>query len=131
MCNRKLILAIGLFAIGILSSTTTLLAGELWISTKGNDWNDGTRHSPKATLTSALRQAREWRRTGDSRVQGGITIYLEGGTYSLYEPVFIRPEDSGTVDSPTVIRSVEGEEAVMSGGVHINNWKRQDRKSVV
>ena len=40
-----------------------LLAGEIWISPKGSDFNDGTRQSPKATLTSALRQAREWRRT--------------------------------------------------------------------
>ena len=27
-----------------------LLAGEIWISPKGNDFNDGTRQSPKATL---------------------------------------------------------------------------------
>ena len=36
-----------------------LSAGEIWISPQGNDFNDGTRPSPKATLTSALRQARE------------------------------------------------------------------------
>ena len=60
--------------------------GEIWISPKGSDFNDGTRQSPKATLTSALRQAREWRRTEDNRIQGGITIYMEGGTYAFYEP---------------------------------------------
>ena len=43
-------------------------AGDIWVSPRGNDQNDGTRQSPKATLTSALRQAREWRRTGDNRV---------------------------------------------------------------
>lgn len=64
-----------------------LLAGEIWISPKGSDFNDGTCQSPKATLTSALRQAREWRRTEDNRIQGGITIYMEGGTYAFYEPV--------------------------------------------
>ena len=52
-----------------------LLAGEIWISPKGSDFNDGTCQSPKATLTSALRQAREWRRTEDNRIQGGITIW--------------------------------------------------------
>lgn len=46
-----------------------LSAGEIWISPQGNDLNDGTRPSPKATLTSALRQAREWRRTDDERVR--------------------------------------------------------------
>ena len=104
-----------------------LLAGEIWISPKGSDFNDGTRQSPKATLTSALRQAREWRRTEDNRIQGGITIYVEGGTYAFYEPVFIRPEDSGTKESPTIIRSVGDEKVILSGGISINGWKKQGK----
>ena len=125
-----------LMAICILCSHW-LWSGEIWVSPKGNDFNDGTRQSPKATLTAALRQAREWRRTGDDRVQGGITVYMEGGTYALYEPVFIRPEDSGTKESPTVIRSavnektvirsVADEKVVLSGGVRIKNWKKQGK----
>ena len=104
-----------------------LLADEIWISPKGSDFNDGTRQSPKATLTSALRQAREWRRTEDNRIQGGITIYMEGGTYAFHEPVFIRPEDSGTKESPTIIRSVGDEKVVLSGGICINGWKKQGK----
>lgn len=104
-----------------------LLAGEIWISPKGSDFNDGTRQSPKATLTSALRQAREWRRTEDNRIQGGITIYMEGGTYAFHEPVFIRPEDSGTKESPTTIRSVGDEKVILSGGISINGWKKQGK----
>ena len=104
-----------------------LLADEIWISPKGSDFNDGTRQSPKATLTSALRQAREWRRTEDNRIQGGITIYMEGGTYAFYEPVFIRPEDSGTKESPTIIRSVGDEKVILSGGISINGWKKQGK----
>ena len=114
-----------------------LWSGEVWVSPKGNDFNDGTRESPKATLTAALRQAREWRRTGDDRMQGGITVYMEGGTYALYEPVFIRPEDSGTKESPTVIRSAVNEKTVtrsaadekvvLSGGIRIKNWKKQGK----
>ena len=119
---RKLFLT----AICILCSHW-LWSGEIWVSPKGNDFNDGTRQSPKATLTAALRQAREWRSTGDDRVQGGITVYMEGGTYALYEPVFIRQEDSGTKESPTVIRSVADEKVVLSGGVRIKNWKKQGK----
>lgn len=104
-----------------------LLADEIWISPKGSDFNDGTRQFPKATLTSALRQAREWRRTEDNRIQGGITIYMEGGTYAFHEPVFIRPEDSGTKESPTIIRSVGDEKVVLSGGICINGWKKQGK----
>lgn len=104
-----------------------LLAGEIWISPKGSDFNNGTRQSPKATLTSALRQAREWRRTEDNRIQGGITIYMEGGTYAFHEPVFIRPEDSGTKESPTIIRSVGDEKVILSGGISIKGWKKQGK----
>ena len=104
-----------------------LLADEIWISPKGSDFNDGTRQFPKATLTSALRQAREWRRTEDNRIQGGITIYMEGGTYAFHEPVFIRPEDSGTKESPTTIRSVGDEKVILSGGISINGWKKQGK----
>ena len=104
-----------------------LLAGEIWISPKGSDFNDGTCQSPKATLTSALRQAREWRRTEDNRIQGGITIYMEGGTYAFHEPVFIRPEDSGTKESPTIIRSVGDEKVILSGGISIKGWKKQGK----
>ena len=98
----------------LLAMSSTLMAGDIWVS-------------PKVTLTSALRQAREWRRTGDERAQGGINIYIEGGTYTFHEPVFIRPEDSGTEDSPTVIRSATGEKVVLSGGIRINGWKKQGK----
>jgi hypothetical protein len=123
---KKIMKKLFLTAICILCSHW-LLAGEIWISPKGSDFNDGTRQSPKATLTSALRQAREWRRTEDNRIQGGITIYMEGGTYAFHEPVFIRPEDSGTKESPTTIRSVGDEKVILSGGISINGWKKQGK----
>lgn len=114
-------------AITCILCSHLLSAGEIWISPEGNDFNEGTRQSPKATLTSALRQAREWRRIGDERIQGGITIYLKGGTYALYEPVFIRPEDSGTKESPTIIRPAADKKAVLSGGIRIDGWKKQGK----
>jgi hypothetical protein len=65
------------------------------------------------SLHNALRQAREWRRTGDNRCEGGITINVKAGRYYMSEPLFVRPEDSGTEDSPTVIRGEAG--AVICG----------------
>jgi hypothetical protein len=101
-----------------------LYAGEIWIAPNGNDLNLGTRESPKLTLNAALRQARELRRLNDPSVNGGIHIILAGGEYVLDEPVFIRPEDSGTAASPTIIENEPGAKPVISGGVAINNWKR-------
>lgn len=58
------------------------------------------------SLHDALRQAREWRRTNDPRCKGGITITLQKGRYYMNDPLFLRPEDSGTKESPLVIRGI-------------------------
>ena len=58
------------------------------------------------SIHDALRQAREWRRTNDPRCVGGITITLQEGRYYMSEPLFLRPEDSGTKESPLVIRGI-------------------------
>ena len=58
------------------------------------------------SIHDALRQAREWRRTNDPRCQGGITIIIEAGRYYMQEPLFLRPEDSGTKESPLTIRGI-------------------------
>ena len=63
---------------------------------------------PDGSLHDALRQAREWRRTNDHRCTGGIRIVLKGGRHVMSEPLFIRPEDSGTEDSPTLIVGTDG-----------------------
>lgn len=60
------------------------------------------------SLHEALRQAREWRRTNDARCQGGITILIKAGHYYMYEPLFLRPEDSGSQSSPLIIKGEEG-----------------------
>ncbi|MBR5062689.1 MAG: right-handed parallel beta-helix repeat-containing protein [Prevotella sp.] len=56
------------------------------------------------SIHDALRQAREWRRINDPRCLGGISIIIEAGRYYMNEPLFLRPEDSGTKESPLVIR---------------------------
>ena len=92
-------------------------AGEIWVSPSGNDTSDGTQTHPFATLNQALRQAREWRRLGMSnKCAGGIHIIMTEGIYPLYEPLLIRPEDSGTSLSPTIIESAPGADVTISGG---------------
>lgn len=110
--------------VGALVSLT-LQAGDIYLSPSGNDANAGTLLAPKATLNGALRQAREWRRLKSEEVKGGITIHLASGEYFMHEALFIRPEDSGTTESPTLIRC-EGE-AVVHGGVSLTNWKREGK----
>ena len=97
---------------------------DIYVSPSGKDMNDGTSSSPKATLSSALRQAREMRRLNAPGIENGINIILKGGTYEQYEPLYVRPEDSGTPQSPTTICAASGEKVIVSGGMKISNWKK-------
>ena len=72
--------------------------------------------TPDSSLADAVRKAREMRRLGQA---DKVTIHLAAGTYYLYEPLRLRPEDSGL--------TIVGEDAVVSGGMTIGNWKRQGR----
>ena len=101
-----------------------LFAGEIYVSLQGNDKNPGTKEAPFNTLNRAIKQAREWRRLNRPEVAGGIYIRLEEGVYAQRNSLFLRPEDSGTPDSPTVICAVDGAHPVISGGVAVTGWKR-------
>lgn len=72
--------------------------------------------TPDSSLTDAVRKAREMRRLGKATE---VTIFLQAGTYYLYEPLRLRPEDSGL--------TIEGTDAVISGGMKITGWKRQGK----
>lgn len=104
----------------ILVCHLQMMAGDIFVAADGNDRNAGTRHQPLSTVEQALRQAREWRRLKRPEAEGGIRIHIEPGTYLLQRPIFIRPEDSGTESSPTIIRGA----AILSGGVRIEKWTR-------
>lgn len=74
------------------------------------------RITPDSSLMDAVRKAREMRRLGQTT---DVTIHLQAGTYYLYEPLRLRPQDSGL--------TIEGEDAVISGGMKITGWKRQGK----
>ncbi len=70
--------------------------------------------TPDSSLADAVRHARELRRLGQATE---VTIHLAPGTYFLYEPLRLRPEDSGL--------TIAGNNTVISGGLKISNWKKQ------
>lgn len=72
--------------------------------------------TPDSSLADAVRKAREMQRLGQAQE---ITIHLAAGTYQLYEPLRLRPEDSGL--------NIVGEKAIISGGIEIKNWKKQGK----
>jgi hypothetical protein len=99
-------------------------AADIYVATNGSDTNAGTKEKPLASITLALRKARELRRLNDPTIAKGIHIILRGGVYRLHEPVFIRPEDAGTTQSPTYIEAAPNEQPILSGGLSISRWKK-------
>jgi hypothetical protein len=97
---------------------------QVFVSTYGSDANEGTSTKPLQSLAMALRKAREMRRLNDPATKNGIEIILGEGVYKLSEPLFLRPEDAGTNESPTIIRAEEGAHPILSGGVPIGGWKK-------
>ena len=110
----------------VLAVSFSSQSAEIWVSPKGSDANAGTKDKPLAHVAFALRKARELRRLNDPSVSGGITIYLKGGVYQLEEPLFIRPEDSGTPSSPTIFQAAAGEKPILSGGLTIKGWRKAE-----
>lgn len=108
----------------VLLLTTNLFAAEIYVSKTGVDTNLGTKEQPLATLNMALRKARELRRLNDPSIKDGITIKIEKGNYQLTEQIFIRPEDSGTADSPTIVEGALNGQSILSGGVAIGGWRK-------
>ncbi len=98
-------------------------AADIFVATNGSDLNDGSKEKPFASVAAALRKARELRRLNDGTIANGIHIIIEKGTYNLYEPIVIKPEDAGTALSPTYIEAATNESPIISGGFTISNWK--------
>lgn len=103
-------------------------AVDIFVATNGSDINDGSKEKPLATITAALRKARELRRLNDPAVSGGIHIIVKGGRYNLTETIVVKPEDAGTALNPTYIEAAPNETPVLSGGFAISNWKKTTAK---
>lgn len=100
------------------------VSAQIYVAINGSDQNSGSKEKPVASVAMALRKARELRRLNEPSIKNGIDIIVSGGSYSFSESLFIRPEDSGTDDSPTNIMAAAGEHVVFSGGEKIREWKK-------
>ena len=105
--------AILLICIGYFISSG---AKDLVVALYGNDSADGF-EKPLSSISMAIRKAREIRRNGKT---DSIIIHIVKGTYRLYEPIFIRPEDSK-------LKIVGDPGTVISGGIEVTGWKRDGK----
>lgn len=113
-----------LLAVFALMVGLPVAATEIWVSPKGDNQNPGTKDKPLATVIMAVRKVRELRRLNDPAAKEPIHIIVRGGLYQLQEPIILRPEDAGTLTSPTYIESAPGETPVFSGGISLSGWRK-------
>lgn len=91
----------------------------IYVAVDGNDSNDGSIHSPLATLEAARNMVQDVKKAG-AVPAGGIRVYLREGTYFRTETLELTQEDSGTEQAPVIYSSYPGEKAVITGGAAIS-----------
>lgn len=110
-----------------------------FVSPSGSDTNPGTVAAPFQTLQRARDAIRE--ATGrNSMAQPGVpagwegaTVTLRGGVYPLADTFRFDARDSGSEAHPIIYVGAAGEEAVISGEVHIpaNAWQPLSRDPMI
>jgi hypothetical protein len=92
---------------------------KLYVSTTGNDNNDGNSIStPLKTLSGARNKIRAIKASPGLPV-GGITVYIRAGSYKLTNTFMLDGNDSGTTASPIEYRSYPGENVSINGAESI------------
>lgn len=92
----------------------------IYVSQDGKDAAPGTLLAPVKNLHRAAELARE--KAGELPV----TVKLSGGVYSLTDALELGPEDGGTSDAPVRWEAMPGEEVIISGGIRVDNWKKEE-----
>jgi len=122
----RLLLALGtLLSLGEAGSAAT----DFYVSASGNDgWSgrqaspDGHGGGPFATLEAARDTVRRLK-ASTGLPEGGVTIWIAPGTYSLDKGLVLTTEDSGEPAKPVVYRATSQGQARIMGGRIVTDWQ--------
>jgi parallel beta-helix repeat protein len=93
-----------------------------YISTIGDDSNDGTINNPFATLEKARDEIRELKQEG--QFNQPINVYVRQGIYELNQTFVLNSQDPGTSDKPITYQAYPNEKVIISGGKKLDlNWE--------
>ena len=95
-----------LFTVLLMFLVFQLSARTIYVSTTGNDSNDGSEASPILNIQTAVNLA-----------QPGDMIYLRGGTYMLTKRVKI--DKAGTADKRICMWGYPGERVIIDGSQEV------------
>ena len=93
---------------------STMINGDFYVSTKGNDSNSGTKDAPFLTIEQAVETVRNTDKAG----RNGITVCIEAGEYRVSSLEFTK-EDSGTADCP-ITYCAYGGDVIFNGGITLS-----------
>jgi len=95
---------------------------KIYISPEGNDNNSGTIEKPLATLNSAINKTKLLRAKGETKEP--VEIIVLQGNYYMMQPLVIKADDSGTPDTPLIIKAENGAKPVFTAGVKIDRFEK-------
>ncbi|HEX7476550.1 MAG TPA: PDZ domain-containing protein [Polyangiales bacterium] len=93
---------------------STVPAGDIYVSTSGNDSNPGTKDQPLKTIAAAQTAARAHPNHG----KAPLTVAVLPGTYYVGKTIVFGAADSGTKDAPVTFRGFGT--PTLSGGVSLS-----------
>jgi len=109
-----------LFSVLLVQAATAKV--DFYVSPSGDDSASGSLDRPFASLTRTRDAIRALKEAGNLP-EGGITVHIRGGVYSLTESFNLTARDSGTESSPIVYRAYNNEEVRLIGGKQIRGFK--------
>lgn len=118
--NIKILLLLFIF------NSLNLYPAKIYVSITGSNDNEGTIEQPLATITEALKHAREIRQSNANKEP--IEIIIQGGAYYLKAPLILNPDDSGTESSPLIIKGEFGSVPILSGGMELAKFEKVNDK---
>ncbi|WP_379145210.1 Ig-like domain-containing protein [Paenibacillus sp. sgz500992] len=93
-----------------------------FVAENGSDSNSGVEAAPFRTLEKARDTIRQLKQ-GTGLPDGGVTVYLRGGTYSRTASFLLEEQDSGTADKPVTYKAYPGESVRLNGGQQLEkSW---------
>ncbi len=103
----------------------------LFISLSGNDdWsgrlaqpNKSNTDGPFATFSRAQQAIQELKQSGNFP-SAGLTIFIDGGNYSLAQTVTLTADDAGRPEAPVKWCAYPGKEVIFSGGIELSGFEK-------
>ncbi|MCH5192132.1 MAG: right-handed parallel beta-helix repeat-containing protein [Oscillospiraceae bacterium] len=125
-----IIISIGLMGVGFVgcnkkTETPHSIMAEIYVSSLGDDNNNGTKDSPFLTIEKAQSEVRKI----NQDMNGDIIVYLDDGTYVLDDTLVFDERDSATNDFDIIYTAADGAKPVISGGSEIGGFTLFDEET--